>query len=92
MIQPACASRLYLPPYSPKFRPIENAFAKRKALLRNSAERTVRASGIVSASPWMPSHSQESPATSQRPDLDRSELKPHQWPHTTNEPYTSPLI
>ena len=32
---------LYLPPYSPDFNPIENAFAKLKALLRKAAERTV---------------------------------------------------
>jgi transposase len=31
----------YLPPYSPDFNPIENAFAKLKALLRAAAERTV---------------------------------------------------
>ena len=30
-----------LPPYSPDFNPIENAFAKLKALLRKAAERTV---------------------------------------------------
>jgi transposase len=32
---------LYLPPYSPDFNPIENAFAKLKALPRKAAERTV---------------------------------------------------
>ena len=31
----------YLPPYSPDFNPIENLFAKLKALLRKAAERTV---------------------------------------------------
>jgi transposase len=30
-----------LPPYSPDFNPIENAFAKLKALLRKAAARTV---------------------------------------------------
>lgn len=30
----------YLPPYSPDFNPIEQAFAKVKALLRTAAERT----------------------------------------------------
>jgi transposase len=34
MIEAAGASLLYLPPYSPDFNPIENAFAKLKALLR----------------------------------------------------------
>ena len=32
---------LYLPPYSPDLNPIEQAFAKLKALLRKAAERTV---------------------------------------------------
>jgi transposase len=31
----------YLPPYSPDLNPIEQAFAKLKALLRKAAERTV---------------------------------------------------
>jgi transposase len=35
------ASLLYLPPYSPEFNPIENAFAKLKAMLRKAAERTL---------------------------------------------------
>ena len=33
----------YLPPYSPDFNPIENAFAKLKALLRKEAARTIDA-------------------------------------------------
>jgi transposase len=40
-IETAGARLLYLPPYSPDFNPIENAFAKLKALLRKAAERTV---------------------------------------------------
>ncbi len=43
MIEAAGASLLYLPPYSPDFNPIENAFAKLKALLRKAAERSVGA-------------------------------------------------
>lgn len=39
----AGASLLYLPPYSPDFNPIENAFSKLKALLRAKAERTIAA-------------------------------------------------
>jgi transposase len=35
------AKLVFLPPYSPDFNPIENAFAKLKALLRKAAERTV---------------------------------------------------
>ena len=41
LIEAAGASLRYLPPYSPDFNPIENAFAKLKALLRKAAERTV---------------------------------------------------
>ncbi len=41
LIEAAGAQLLYLPPYSPDFNPIENAFAKLKALLRKTAERTV---------------------------------------------------
>jgi len=41
MIEAAGATLLYLPPYSPDFNPIENAFAKLKALLRKAAARTV---------------------------------------------------
>ena len=37
----AGASLLYLPPYSPDFNPIENAFAKLKAILRKAAARTI---------------------------------------------------
>ena len=37
------AQLMFLPPYSPDFNPIENAFAKLKALLRARAERTVEA-------------------------------------------------
>jgi len=41
MIEAAGASLLYLLPYNPDFNPIENAFAKLKALLRKAAERTL---------------------------------------------------
>jgi len=41
LIEAAGAELLFLPPYSPEFNPIENAFAKMKALLRKAAERTV---------------------------------------------------
>ena len=40
-IEAAGAHLLYLPAYSPDFNPIENAFAKLKALLRTAAARTV---------------------------------------------------
>jgi transposase len=41
MIEAAGANLLYLPPYSPDFNPIENAFAKLKALLAKAAQRSV---------------------------------------------------
>ena len=38
----ACGARLlFLPPYSPDFNPIEQAFSKLKAHLRKAAERTI---------------------------------------------------
>ena len=41
LIEAAGAHLLYLPRYSPNFNPIENAFAKLKALLRKEAARTI---------------------------------------------------
>ena len=43
MIEATGARLLYLPPYSPDFNPIEQAFAKLKALLRKAAARTLDA-------------------------------------------------
>ena len=40
-IEAAGARLRFLPPYSPDFNPIENAFAKLKALLRKIAARTI---------------------------------------------------
>uniref|UniRef100_UPI001A962F1A IS630 family transposase n=1 Tax=Sabulicella rubraurantiaca TaxID=2811429 RepID=UPI001A962F1A len=40
-IEGAGAMLRFLPPYSPDFNPIENAFAKLKALLRKAAARTI---------------------------------------------------
>jgi transposase len=42
-IRNAGAHLLFLPPYSPDLNPIEQVFAKLKALLRKAAERTVEA-------------------------------------------------
>lgn len=42
-IESASATVLYLPPYSPDFNPIENAFSKFKWLLKSTAERTITA-------------------------------------------------
>lgn len=41
LIEAAGAQLRYLPPYSPDFNPIENLFAKVKALLRKEAARTI---------------------------------------------------
>lgn len=40
-IEAVGARLIYLPPYSPDFNPIEQAFAKLKALLRKTAARTI---------------------------------------------------
>ncbi|AOH82856.1 transposase [Sphingomonas panacis] len=40
-VEAAGATLLFLPPYSPDFNPIENAFSKLKTLLRKAAARTV---------------------------------------------------
>ena len=45
LIEAARAELLYLPPYSPDFNPIENAFAKLTAMLRKAAHRTVDGCG-----------------------------------------------
>ena len=41
MLEADGASLLYLPPYSPNFNPIEQAFSKLKAHLHKAAERTI---------------------------------------------------
>lgn len=48
-IEAAGAKLLYLPPYSPDFNPIENAFAKLKALLERPPSAPSMASGTPSA-------------------------------------------
>jgi len=42
-IEATGATLMFLPPYSPDFNPIENAFAKLKALMRAKAERSIPA-------------------------------------------------
>ncbi len=48
-IESVSARLRFLPPYSPDFNPIEQAFAKLKAYLRKAAERTIH--GLWNASP-----------------------------------------
>jgi transposase len=43
LIEACGANLLLLPPYSPDFNPIENAYAKFKSSLRKAAARTVQA-------------------------------------------------
>jgi transposase len=43
IIEAVGATLLYLPPYSPDLNPIEQSFAKLKALLRKARQRTVPA-------------------------------------------------
>ena len=65
---------LYLPPYSPDFNPIENAFSKLKALLRKAAERTVEGLWTPSAHCCRPSRRTNAPTSSPLPDMTR--IKP----------------
>ncbi len=52
-IEAVGATLLYLPPYSPDFNPIEKAFPKLKALLREAAERSVDALWNRIGVPWL---------------------------------------
>jgi transposase len=68
-IEAARARLLYLPPYSPDFNPIEQLFAKLKALLRKAAERSVeglwnRIACLLDA--FLPDNA---PTTSTTPDM-----------------------
>ena len=64
LIEKAGAILLYLPPYSPDFNPIENAFAKLKALLRKAPSGPSRAFGRRSAGSSKPSPHPSAPTTS----------------------------
>jgi len=57
------ARMLFLPPYSPDFNSIENAFSKLKAILRKAAARTVPSSGTPSAMRCHASHLTNAPTT-----------------------------
>ena len=65
------AKLLDRPPDRPDVNPIENAFAKLKALLRKAAERTLRVSGPPSAASLTLSHLANAPTPSQLPDTIR---------------------
>jgi transposase len=63
-IAAAGASLLYLPHYSPDLNPIEQLFAKLKALLRKAAARTKTSSGRPSAASCEPGRLPSAPAIS----------------------------
>jgi transposase len=75
LIEAAGASLLYLPPYSPDFNPIENAFAKLKALLAKPPNAPLRASGPRLDLCSMPSHPSNAPTTSKPPATMQPERK-----------------
>ena len=66
------AKLLYLPPYSPDLNPIEQAFAKLKALLRKAAERTVDGLWHTIGSYSTTSRRRNAPTTSRTPAITRS--------------------
>jgi transposase len=73
MIEAAGARLLYLPPYSPDFNPIEQAFAKLKALLRKAAARTLDTLKLPSPPPSTPSPRTNAPTTSPLQDTNRND-------------------
>ena len=70
-IEVAGASLLYLPPYSPDFNPIENAFSKLKALLRAKAKGQSPPSGTPSVPSSNSSHPQNAQTTSRQQDMNQ---------------------
>ena len=76
MIEAANAGLLYLPPYSPDFNPIENAFSKLKAHLRKTADAPAMASGPQTAASSTPSRRPSAETTSLAPDTIQLERIP----------------
>jgi transposase len=71
-IEAAGARLLLLPPYSPDFNPIENAFAKLKAILRKTAARTIP-SLWNSATHSLSSRPNNAPISSQPPAMSQND-------------------
>jgi transposase len=67
------ATLRYLPPYSPDFNPIENAFAKLKALLRKPKPGPARTFGTPSPAPSSTSQPKNAPTTSMPLDMSQPE-------------------
>jgi transposase len=76
MIEAAGAQLMFLPPYSPDFNPIENAFSKLKAGLRKAAQRTVDGLWAPSAPSSTPSPQPSAPTTSPPQDMTQTDRIP----------------
>ena len=74
-IEAAGATLLFLPPYSPEVNPIENAFAKLKALLRKAAARTLDHLHRAVAAGINAFPRRNAPITSPPPDMNQSDRK-----------------
>ena len=72
-INAAGARMRFLPPYSPDFNPIENAFAKLKALLRKAAARTVDDLWNAIGDALPQSLHENAQTTSSQPDMSQSD-------------------
>jgi transposase len=66
LIEDAGATPLYLPPYSPDFNPIENAFAKLRRFCAKLLSAQDRAIGTLSADSSISSH-RRNPKTTSKP-------------------------
>ena len=73
-IEAAGARLLYLPPYSPDFNPIENAFSKRCCAKPPSA--ASRGCGTPSVVSSTPSRQENAPTTSPQPDMIQTDRIP----------------
>jgi transposase len=67
---------LYLPPYSPDFNPIEMAFSKLKAALREAAARTIDELWQIIPRSSTTSHPPNVKISSPQPDMNRIKLNP----------------
>jgi transposase len=78
-IEAGGAKLLYLPPYSPDFNPIENAFSKLKALLRTAVRppsAPSKACGAQSDAASTASRRANAPTTSKPRDTSQPDRKP----------------
>ena len=74
-IEAAGATRLLLPPYSPDFNPIEQAFAKLKALLRRPPLEPSMTYGMPSPRSSNSSHQPNAPTSSLTQDMNQNDRK-----------------